>query len=123
MKKKNIALLIAIVLLVAAVVSYFAFIYKSPEQLRMERYEMEQTLQEKKATLLIIEEYLALREKQETTRDQNDTLSDLQDRLTQASDGLITYAKNDYVAFDRAVKAFRTIIAMEIDEINEELNK
>lgn len=123
MKRKNIVLLIAITLLVAAVISFFAFVYKSPEQQKVKRVAMEQVLQEKKEVLLLIEEYLSLRKKQETDSNQYGTLSDLQDRLIQASDGLITYAKDDYEFFDLAVGAFRTIVNMEIDELSQDLSK
>lgn len=99
---------------------YFTSVYKSPAQVRAEKAALEATLMEKQSALEVIQEYLA---KRETGVQVSDELSTLQDAIIKESDGLVTATKDNFESFDRQAKALRTIVSMQIDEINAELNK
>jgi hypothetical protein len=122
MKRFSIVALVLIIIIAAGAIYYFTSVYKSPEQLRVERAATEAKLETKRETLAVIEEYLALRE-QNDPGTQAGVLDALQEKLLAFSEGLIVHAKDDYESFDRAVKAFRTIVTMEIDELSEALSK
>ena len=117
MKAKHIILIIVMVIAVGALV-YFISNYKSPAQIQAERAANEIKIQNNQDILVLIENYLALSEN-ETINAKG--LSDLQDQIIATVDLLETYEKNGLSSFISTVKAIRTIISMENDELRSKL--
>ncbi len=117
MKKKY--LLVILIIIVAGVAAYFIN-QKNIANREARLVEINELLEKKSEELSAIELYLDTRKKGITDEKE---LSYLQEKIILIGEGLITAAKENLTAFDRETKALRTIIQMEIDELDEEMQK